>query len=176
MASIFILIIYFGICSFIGKLIEFTYYSLKKELDRFKKSGFLYGPFSPIYGIGGLLIYFYSIYSKDFPIILNLIVYFFIPIGIEYTGACLLQKIFNLRLWDYSKYKFNVKGRICLWISVTWFALAILFAFLIQPFLFDLLNETPKIIIICWAVIFSVYFLIDFFISAKRHFTRNEKI
>jgi len=174
MRPILILIAYFSICSFIGKGIELSYYSLRKEWKKFRDSGFLYGPFSPIYGFGALAIYFYSVCSADFPIVINLIVYFIIPTGLEYISSHLLEKVFDLRLWNYSIYKFNVNGRICLGISFVWFLFALLFVFLIQPFLFGILDKIPLNFIFIWAVVFLVYFSIDFSFSVRKYFHQKK--
>jgi len=169
MRLILILIVYFSICSFIGKGIELSYYALRREWKKLRDSGFLHGPFSPIYGFGALAIYFYSVYSVNFPLGINLIVYFIIPTGIEYVGSHLLEKVFDIRLWNYSKYNFNVNGRICLGISIIWFLFALLFVFLIQPFLFGVLDKIPFNFILIWTVVFLVYFGIDFSFSVKKY-------
>lgn len=173
MESLFILITYFCLGSLFGKIIDFVFLSIKER--KFVKTGFLYGPFSPIYGFGALAIYFFEIYFGGLGLPIKFIAYFFIPTGIEYLSSYGLEKIFNLRLWDYSRYHFNINGRICLRVSLTWLALAVLFVFVGQPIIINLLNKIPLGIIQIFSIIFAIYFFIDFFFSCKEHYNLKGK-
>lgn len=168
MESIFILIIYFSICSFLGWIIQNIFGFITER--KFKTAHFLYGPFVPIYGFVALIIYFYNFYFQNFPLIIKLISYFVIPITIEYTTFYLLKKIFNLKLWDYSKYKFNFHGSICLGIGIIWFLLVLLGVLVIQPFFIGILQKLPWGVILGLSVTLIIYFVIDASISIKRRY------
>lgn len=105
------IILYFFIYAFLGWVSECIYCSIghKKIINR----GFLNGPVCPIYGFGALIvIFFLKRYENN---VLELFLYGIIVTSIlEYITGYLLEMIFNTTWWDYSRKKFNIKGRVCL--------------------------------------------------------------
>ena len=105
----------FIIISFLGYLLEVFVcsYGSKKLVNR----GFLFGPYCPIYGVGGVLvIWCLNRYYED-PIVV-FIVGMFLTSSIEYYTSYVLEKVFHNRWWDYSSRKDNLNGRICLGNSI----------------------------------------------------------
>lgn len=81
----------------------------------------MHGPWLPVYGFGGLIIYYVS--SKISNSFLTGFVINFIFCGfIEYFTSFFEEKIWNNRWWDYSNKFLNINGRICL-LSLTFFGL-----------------------------------------------------
>lgn len=79
----------------------------------------MHGPWLPVYGFGGLIIYYVS--SKVSNSFFLLFIINFILCGfIEYFISFLEEKIWNNRWWDYSNKFLNINGRICL-LSLTFF-------------------------------------------------------
>ena len=103
--------LYFITYSFLGWCCETTYVSLAKR--SFVNRGFLYGPLCPIYGFGALLV-LYSLepFAKHLIIIFGLAM--IVTSSLEYFTSWLMEAIFHIRWWDYTTYKYNIKGRICL--------------------------------------------------------------
>lgn len=165
MESLLVLFIYFSIISFFGWIIE-TIFCLLTE-RRLINPGFLYGPFIPIYGFGALVAYLCSFYFQNLFFPLLLFIYFLVPTTIEYLTSYIFEKIFHMKFWDYSNYKFNFKGRICLSISLIWFLLILLTVYLLQPLLLTQLNSVSKKFIIISSIILTIYFGIDLFFSIK---------
>ena len=93
------------ICELVGILIT------KKRISLHR--GYLLGPYLPIFGFGGLIV---TIFLKEYqqqP--LTLLVLGMVYCGVlEYFTSYALEKIFNLRWWDYSDKKLNINGRVCL--------------------------------------------------------------
>ena len=118
--------IFFSIIGYIGELI---YCSLNK-----RKSGkALYGPWCPLYGLGGLLIT--SVLSSfESNILLVYIVGVLVSSFTEYFVSLVLEVIFDARWWDYSFKKFNLNGRICLENSLLFGVLAVIVYYLYIPF------------------------------------------
>ena len=140
MNSIFEVIVYFLIYSMIGWALESIYRSICE--NKIVDSGFLNGPYCPIYGIGAVVI-IYTI--NRFSIIKeNLIILFLGSMVIftiwELLVGILLEKIFKTKYWDYSQCKFNFKGRICLTNSIYWGILGILVIKFIHPFIQNILS------------------------------------
>lgn len=101
----------FFIYSVIGYISEvlYVYFNSKKIVNR----GFLYGPYIPIYGVGCLMINFLLIgYYNDSIVVF--IMSFVICSILEYFTSYLMEKVFKTRWWDYSYYKYNINGRVCL--------------------------------------------------------------
>lgn len=101
--------------------------------------GFLNGPYIPIYGFGGWAVYF-SLQAMNGPIkSINTIKIFFIGLFfatlLEYITSVILEKIFKARWWDYTNYKFNLNGRICLLASLFWGLVSVVFVQIINPVL-----------------------------------------
>lgn len=114
--------------SIIGFISEVIYCSLNK-----RKSGkALYGPWCPLYGLGGLLII--SVVS-DVPE--NMFIIYLVSVLVasftEYLVSVILEMIFDMKWWDYSFKKFNLNGRICLENSLLFGVLGILIFYFYLP-------------------------------------------
>ena len=88
---------------------EVIYCSLNK-----RKSGkALYGPWCPLYGLGGLLIISIVSHVPE-----NMFIIYLVSVLVasftEYLVSVILEMIFDMKWWDYSFKKFNLNGRICL--------------------------------------------------------------
>ncbi len=103
-------------------------------------TGFLKGPFCPIYGIGAIIMILILNSFKS-----NMIVLFLISMSVltiwEYIVGYLLEKIFKTKYWDYSDHKFNFQGRICLTNSIYWGFLGVIFVKFIHPFVQALIDK-----------------------------------
>ena len=121
-----------------GWIMECTLGVIQKH--KFVNRGFLIGPYCPIYGCGGVLAtLILSKYSEDLVVLFILgIVIFSI---LEYFTSYVLEKIFHARWWDYSNYRFNLNGRICL-IGMLFFGiLGVVVIRFVNPVLFGFLNN-----------------------------------
>ena len=117
------------------------------------ESGILYGPWTPVYGIGTLIIIFFSnkiLKKKNIKKITKLILIFaycFNTLSLaELIGGLLIEKIFGYSFWDYTKYRFNVGKYICLEISLIWGIVSILFQF-IRPIMDIIIKKMPSIVV-----------------------------
>ena len=134
------MILYFFAYSFCGWIMETVLCSVQER--RFVNRGFLNGPICPIYGCGASLIIIFLIPVRDsIPELFIAIPVIFIAgtglaSAVEFMTSWLMEKLFHARWWDYSHYKYNVGGRICMKISLIWGALATGFVYIVQP-LFD---------------------------------------
>lgn len=106
---------------------------------RWTNPGFLNGPWLPIYGFGTIILYFIcgipvDIYTKVVIFLLGLTT-------LEFVSGLVFVKIYNIRLWDYSNSKWNIKGIICPFYSLLWTLAGIFFNYLIYPFLLGNINR-----------------------------------
>ena len=124
------LFLYLMFYSFLGWGMETCYCSICER--RLVPRGFLYGPVCPIYGTGVLLmILFFT------PLKRNLVLFYVVAVAVmscwEYSVAWLLETTTHVKYWDYSNFRFNLKGRICLWVALVWGILSYVVIFYIHP-------------------------------------------
>ncbi len=127
-------------------------------------SGILYGPITPVYGIGVILILVISHYffmNLHLPRWRETVIVFFILTVtltlLEWLGGVLIEKIFGIVFWDYSKLPFHIGHYISLEISFLWGFLSIFLIYLIKPIIDPLIKGIPTLI----TIFFLFLFLID---------------
>ena len=173
MEEIFRLIVYFIIYAFIGWILESTYKTILQK--KIINSGFLSGPFCPIYGFGALIMY---ISLKD--LTNNIIVLFLFGMIVlslfEYVVGLFLEIVFKTKYWDYSSYKFNIHGRVCLKNSIYWGILGIIFMRVIHPMVENSVKDIPVIYIIITITIGIIYMLIDAIMTIIKLIKINTKL
>lgn len=152
----------FVIYAFIGYICEVIYCSIgqRKLVNR----GFLYGPWLPIYGCGGLIVNIFLIPLKAYPILVFILGMILTSI-VEYIGSWGLEKIFSIKLWDYSKHFCNINGRVCLLNSSLFGIMSISLVYLVQPYIDSLINIIPFMVQYYLADILRILFAIDLTMS-----------
>jgi len=166
-------IIFFFIYCFVGWICEEIYCSVaaKKIVNR----GFLHGPYLPIYGFGAMSV----LYLLN-PFINNIILLFFagmvITSIIEYIGSFLLEKVFHIKLWDYSTYFMNINGRVCLLNSTMFGLLSLLMVYVIHPFVVSLVDFIPDLAQYYTAIVILLLMSLDFAFSAAKMSTFNKAL
>jgi len=140
------LFLYFFIFSIIGYIIEVVNISINDK-KLILSRGFLIGPYLPIYGIGALLMtQFLSKYENE---VITLFVMGMVICSIlEYITSYVLEKIFNVRWWDYSKRKYNIDGRICLENGFLFGIGGVAVVKILNPFVFSISSNLSKLTII----------------------------
>ena len=161
------LILLFFTYSLVGWIWETCYESVlnKKIINR----GFLNGPCIPIYGCAGSLVYiFLQKYQTTFFSIESIKIYFvgmIIATVLEYITSYLMEKIFNTKWWDYTEYKFNLNGRICLIASLFWGFAIVFFIQVCNPLLISKYNKISHDIKLSACSVFITAFIIDLFVT-----------
>lgn len=158
-----ILLMFYFYC-FAGWCFESTYVSMKEK--RPVNRGFLRGPFLPIYGSGAMVMLFASMPFQD-----NLIlVYLSGCIGatlLEYVTGVLMEKIFQVRYWDYSDKRFQFQGHICLSSTIAWGFLTIVMTQVIQKGVDQVMVRIPTNWLYGITYGLTVILLADFMISFR---------
>ena len=161
--QIFLLYLFLFIvgCS-LGWVIEVLFrrlFSAKKWVN----PGFMKGPWLPIYGFGLIImftmclicisvfpnnVHFYNPLGnlfdcdyKSLPTAYDLIPIFLMWLGmvlLEFLAGIIFVKGFHVKLWDYSNIKGNIKGIVCPLFSIIWLMVAVVFYYLINPFVYVL--------------------------------------
>ncbi len=90
------IIFYFFLYSLLGWAMESTYLSIGQR--RLVNTGFLHGPFCPIYGFGAVVLYVLLIKLQGNPIAIFCVGFFVLSVW-EYFVGFLLEKIFKTKYW-----------------------------------------------------------------------------
>ena len=90
------------------------------------------------------------------------------PSILEYITGFLLEQLFNLKWWDYSDYKFNIQGRVCLLNSILFGVLSVITVKFINPVIAKLIRSIPlsEGIWICGILI--TWFLFDTIVTVYK--------
>ena len=155
---LFKILTYFIIYSFLGWVLESVFRSIIEK--KLINTGFLRGPFCPIYGFGAIIMLIFLERFQDKPILLFIIAITLLTAW-EYIVGILLEKIFNTKYWDYSDHKINFQGRICLTNSICWGFLGVGFVRYIHPFVEGLVSKIDIQILYYSITIISLVMLVD---------------
>ena len=170
MVIIMNLFLLFLVYSFLGYLGEvFILYIKTHELNH---RGFLLGPYLPIYGVGALIITYVFKYINNYFLVYLLCLIIFTLL--EYFTSFFIEKVFNIRLWDYSSYKYNLNGRVCLFKSIE-FGFGGLFVIVFNRFIKKLIFSI-NIYFKCFLLItFITDFLVSIFVICDLKLNSNQK-
>ncbi|MGM9891639.1 putative ABC transporter permease [Limosilactobacillus sp.] len=131
------LVVFFFTYSVIGWLWETVYCSIKDHHYAYR--GFLFGPYCPVYGfaITTILVTTYRVRNNLFWLF---VVGMIVASLFEYFASLFLEKVFHMKLWDYSQLWGNLQGRIAPAISLFWGIGVVLLVHFIQPFVQEVIN------------------------------------
>ncbi len=131
------------------------------------ESGILYGPWTPVYGIGVALLYLFFYFMKKKKWTRNQILVgeffigFFLLSFLEWVGGHLLAYFFDTVFWNYEGLPFHVGKYISLETAFVWGILSsCCIAFLKDP-LDKILKKIPKFV----TFVFLFFFLLDCFMT-----------
>lgn len=169
----------FFIYSFVGWVIEVIYYGITE--GKFINRGFLAGPLCPVYGLGFYAaIWFFEPFKDNF-----MILFFGMATActiVELIAGLILYHAFHMRWWDYSDYKLNIGGYICLRFFIYWGIAASLGMYVLHPAVKWLIAHINYPIRIGILVFFTVILVIDLvttiitIIGFKKKFAAMEKV
>ena len=120
-AYTFLLLMIYSILGWCGEMI----YCSAGQRKLCEKRGFLNGPICPIYGHGALVVLLCLHGGCKNPLLTFLLGAVLTSL-VEYITSFAMEKLFHMRWWDYSQYKFHLNGRVCL-LNSTLFGLASVF-------------------------------------------------
>lgn len=113
-------------------------------------SGILYGPWTPIYGLGIVLVILISNYlfshlhlSRWVETFITFIIITIVLTLLEWIGGVLIEKIFHVVFWDYSKEALSIGKYISLSKSLIWGVGSIIFIYVLKPLLEGVIKRVP---------------------------------
>ncbi len=134
----------FVVCSVLGLGIETVYHFLVVDPGQYQdRAGLLFGPFSPIYGIGAVLMtVFLNRFHKK-----NVVLIFFVSAVIggafEYFTSVFMQYAFGAVAWDYTGMWLSIGGRTCGLFMIMWGVLGVVWIKLLLPVMLRIVNLIP---------------------------------
>lgn len=134
----------FVVCCFFGLLIETVYHMTVIDFGAYQdRAGLLYGPFSPIYGVGGVLITIaLNRFHKSNPMAVFLAAAF-IGSAFEFLVSWWMEMSFGITAWDYTGTFLNIDGRTNFRFFCMWGCLGIVWLRFVLPRLLTLINRIP---------------------------------
>lgn len=158
---------FFAVYCFIGWAFESIYVSL--EHRKWVNRGFLNGPFLPIYGFGAVIMLFSALPVRDsIPL-----TFLFGMLGatlLEYATGYIMEKIFQIKLWDYSYEPLNLNGYICLGCSLMWGGLSLLLVRVIHEPVEKLVLGFDDTVLMIVDIVYALYFILDLTASVRQAF------
>ena len=150
-------LLFFFYC-FCGWVWESCYVSLRQR--RWVNRGFLHGPLLPIYGSGAIIILFVTLPVEN-DLRLVWLLGMLAATVLEYVTGAVMERLFQVRYWDYSKQKFNLNGHICLSSSIAWGFFSILLVRFLHPPVGRLLADVPAWLVDPAAIVLTAVFSAD---------------
>ncbi len=153
------LVIFFTAYSFVGWIWELVFIYMTERWWHLR--AFLTLPLLPIYGASAL-----GIILVVEPYIHNPFLVFVAAAAIvtvvEFMVSFALDKLFRVRLWDYSTWPFNLNGRISMFSSLGFGFLGLFLLYVLHPFFKSVvLGTSPTVIVVVGWILF-VLLVIDF--------------
>lgn len=168
----------FIIGSFLGYIFEMLLTLFKKGYFE-SRNGLIYGPFIPVYGIGGIVYYLVlKNVKKD-----NIIEVFFVTMilgGItEYICSFVQEKAFGTISWDYSYLLFNINGRTSLRHCTYWGIAGVLYTMYIDPLIekFQIYLDKKSVnIATSFILVFMIFDINISCLASVRQYARKSNI
>ena len=159
--------------SFIGWLWESVFCSIKAR--HFVYRGFLLGPYCPVYGFGVVAVL--TLVPSNAGTLLNL--YFnavVIVTIVELVTSWLLEKLFGMKLWDYTKVPFNIEGRVAVPVSLFWGIGCLLLIKWINPMFQDVIELFIRNTENIGPLVIAFLFLLDVLSTFVFTFTTKKEV
>ena len=171
LCELFLLYIAYSVLGWCG---EMLYCSIPKG-HICEKRGFLNGFLCPIYGHGALLV-LYCLRGGFKNPVLTFIFGAIVTSVLEYFTSWVMEKLFHMRWWDYSHYKFQINGRVCLLNSACFGLASVLLCHVVQPWLWAHITGLGAAITVPLAsFIFGIY-LMDTILSFRSAFQLSSQM
>ena len=161
--------------SIIGYVVEMLV-ALVQNGHFVSRQGLLYGPFTPVYGIGILVYYiFFSLIknrNKGIVFISSMILG-----GItEYMCSYVQEKLFGTVSWDYSNWLFNINGRTTLIHCTYWGVAGLLYTSYIEPLIPKIEEFVKNYKIKIMASSLAIFMIFNITISAMAAIRQKERV
>lgn len=140
------------------------------------RAGLVYGPFSPIYGIGAFFLTLMLYRYRNRGAVYSFFGGFISGSVVEYVCSYAQETLFGSVSWDYSNIPLNINGRVCLLYSIFWGALGVIWIKSIYPRLSVYVLMIPNKIGKALVWILLVFMLFDSVLSVFAVYRWSERV
>ena len=154
------------VCSILGLAIE-TVFHLAIYHAYQDRAGLLYGPFSPIYGFGGLFMTVALNRFHDKPIPVIFLISALIGGAFEFTVSWIMQSAFGIVAWDYSGTFLSIDGRTNFMFMCFWGILGVMWVKFLLPILLWMINKIPWKLRYALTVVCFVFMVVDVVLTVQ---------
>ena len=156
--------LYFSVYSVLGWVCETVYCSVIQR--KFVNRGFLNGPVCPVYGVGAVLV-IALLRSVSHNLTALFLAGMMVTTVLEYLTSVLLEKLFHMRWWDYSHFKFQINGRVCLLNSILFGILSVFMLRVLHPRVEELVGMLPEALLPWVSLAIAAVFLADTAVTVR---------
>ena len=134
----------FVVACFAGWAIETVWHMTVVDFGVYQeRAGLLYGPLSPIYGVGAVLMTIALNRMHNKSLIIIFLISAVIGGAFEYFVSWFLEVAFGIVAWDYSDTFLNIDGRTNAFFMCMWGFLGLIWVKLVTPWLCKFINKIP---------------------------------
>ena len=152
-------VLFFFSFSLVGYVWEIFYTLLTEGV--LANRGTMTGPWLPIYGVGGLVIFIFLKPLREHPLILFLAT--MLACGtVEYLTSWYLEFAYGEKWWDYTGFFLNINSRVCLEGLIVFGFAGVVFTYIFGPLLDNLYSGIPLKARKIAACVLVILFAVDF--------------
>ena len=135
-------------------------------LDNNGYSGIFFGPWTPVYGLGIIIIILINKLIDKFnlnltlKIIFSFFIYAIFLFLIEYIGGISIEIFFHKIFWNYSNHKFNLGYYVSLEMTLLWGLISCIYLFVFKKIIDIFIKKIPVFISIPVFIIFISDFVV----------------
>lgn len=138
--------------------------------------GFLNGPLCPIYGCGALVVILCLGRGAGGSVLSLFLSGAVLCCTLEYLTSWLMEKLFHARWWDYSHYRFQLNGRICLAGAVAFGAMSVLILKVVHPWVADWTYRIPDAALLAICAVLLVLLAADTAVTVRAVLNLDQKL
>ena len=170
-AKIFLWLILY---SFLGWVYESTLCSITSR--SLVNRGFLNGPLCPVYGFGALtviLAFWQEPNISPWNLFFSSMV---LTCTLEYITSWGMEKLFHVRWWDYSEYRYNINGRVCLLGALAFGSFSVVLIKVVHPRVMAVVDSLPAQGLLAAAGLCFIAGAADCFVTVRHILTLNGRL
>lgn len=133
------------------------------------------GPVLPIYGAGAVIILFVTMPFMENPFLVY-IFSFLAATVLELVTGIVMETLFKVRYWDYTKNFMNYKGYICIKSSITWGFMGVFITYVVNEPVASFIDSLSRLITSLVVAVCTVIFALDFVQSFRAAYNLREMI
>ncbi len=138
--------------------------------------GFLNGPLCPVYGFGALTVILAFWKEPDISVWNLFFSSMVLTCTLEYFTSWAMEKLFHARWWDYTEYRYNINGRVCLLGALAFGSFSVLLIKVVHPRVAGFLAGFPPEVILAAAGVCFAAGAVDCFVTVHHILTLNGRL